>query len=256
MNRGDGDWPHGGRGGEGPREEPLGLRERKKLATRRALSAAAIRLAVERGFDNLRVEDIAEAAGVSPRTFNNYFSSREQAICAARADQVARMGEALLARPAEESLIDALINAMTRGGDPPPDRLRAVLNLFVCNPTLHGEFLRSAAQTTSPLVEAIAQRTGTRPDDLLPHVVASAAFGALRAAMDQWLHAEDPPPFSAVLHDALNQLRELAGTAQAATPTDGAAASDAAADPESGAAASAAVSPASARPAIIDTRAA
>src|SRR5258706_3745207 len=56
------------------------LREKKKRATRDALQAAALRLALERGPENVRVEDIAEAAGVSPRTYNNYLSSREQAI--------------------------------------------------------------------------------------------------------------------------------------------------------------------------------
>ena len=62
-----------------------GMRERKKLATREALSAAALRLALEHGPQNVRVDDIAEAAGVSPRTYNNYFSSREQAIVVALA---------------------------------------------------------------------------------------------------------------------------------------------------------------------------
>ena len=62
-----------------------GMRERKKLATREALSAAALRLALEHGPENVRVDDIAEAAGVSPRTYNNYFSSREQAIMVALA---------------------------------------------------------------------------------------------------------------------------------------------------------------------------
>jgi AcrR family transcriptional regulator len=62
-----------------------GMRERKKLATREALSAAALRLALEHGPQNVRVDDIAEAAGVSPRTYNNYFSSREEAIMVALA---------------------------------------------------------------------------------------------------------------------------------------------------------------------------
>ena len=54
-----------------------GLREQKKQATRAALRAAALRLALEHGPENVRVDDIADAAGVSPRTYNNYFSSRE-----------------------------------------------------------------------------------------------------------------------------------------------------------------------------------
>jgi AcrR family transcriptional regulator len=57
-----------------------GLRERKKQQTLEALSWAAVRLAVERGFDRVLVEDVASAAGVSPRTFNNYFSSKAEAI--------------------------------------------------------------------------------------------------------------------------------------------------------------------------------
>src|SRR5262245_3983248 len=72
-----------------------GLRERKKVATRRALGIAAMRLAVERGLDNVLVEDIADAAGVSARTFNNYFASKNEAICAVGFDRAMRIGAAL-----------------------------------------------------------------------------------------------------------------------------------------------------------------
>ena len=65
-----------------------GLRERKKQETRDALSFAALRLAVERGLDNVLVEDIAAAAGVSPRTFNNYFSSKAEAISSRHTDRM------------------------------------------------------------------------------------------------------------------------------------------------------------------------
>src|SRR5947199_10279766 len=92
-----------------------GMRERKKLATREALSAAALRLALERGPQNVRVDDIAEAAGVSPRTYNNYFSSREQAIMVAlAAERGARVAAAPRKRPADAPPEPAVRGALLR----------------------------------------------------------------------------------------------------------------------------------------------
>ena len=233
---------HGGWHGDhaaGAREAAaqLGLRERKKLATREALGAAALRLALERGFDNLRVEDIAEAVGVSPRTFNNYFSSREQAICATRSARLERLAAALRARPRTEPLIDSLIEATVAEHGREPDR--DLVRLVNCTPTLSGEFLRSAAEAQLPLMEAIAARTGTAPDDLLPAVIAAAVLGAQRVALQEWLRREDVPSYVVLLREALNQLRALADTSQATA----------------GDSASAAVSPASAPLLIIGNRA-
>jgi AcrR family transcriptional regulator len=92
-----------------------GLRERKKLATREALRLAALRLAVEKGWEQVRVEDIAAEAGVSPRTFNNYFASKDEAFLATAYDRGARMQAALAARPADEPLWPAVINAVVHG---------------------------------------------------------------------------------------------------------------------------------------------
>src|SRR5580700_7578925 len=92
--------------------EPSGLRERKKVATRHALGVAAMRLAIDRGLDNVLVEDIAEAAGVSTRTFNNYFTSKHEAICALGFDRAMRIGSALRERPASEDLWTAIVHAV------------------------------------------------------------------------------------------------------------------------------------------------
>src|SRR5215472_9047462 len=67
-----------------------GLRERKKRATREALRLAALRLAVEQGWERVRVEDIAAEAGVSTRTFNNYFAGKDEAFLATAYDRGAR----------------------------------------------------------------------------------------------------------------------------------------------------------------------
>ena len=85
-----------------------GLRERKKQATRLALGTAALRLTSRRGLDKVRVEEIAAAADVSLRTFNNYFSSKEEAIVSLPVDRASRIGTALDARPPAEPLAEAL----------------------------------------------------------------------------------------------------------------------------------------------------
>ena len=85
-------------------DDEMSMRERNKLATREAIGSAALRLAIEKGPGGLalvRVAEIAEAAGVSARTYNNYFSSREEAICAIETDRARRLGAALKARPAD-----------------------------------------------------------------------------------------------------------------------------------------------------------
>src|ERR1700754_1038096 len=87
---------------------PLGLRERKKLQTREALSWAVIRLSVERGWGNVTIEDAAAAANVSERTFRNYFSSKAEAVAARHLDRMLRVARALEGRPEREPLWESL----------------------------------------------------------------------------------------------------------------------------------------------------
>src|SRR3954447_6119500 len=74
----------------------LGRRERKKLATRRAITAAALRLVAERGFDNVTIEQISEAADVAPRTFFNYFGCKEDAIIGVAEERYRALQDAIL----------------------------------------------------------------------------------------------------------------------------------------------------------------
>src|SRR6266702_3310323 len=138
--------------------ETGGLRERKKTATREALSAAALRLALEHGPDNVRVDDIAEAAGVSPRTYNNYFASRDHAIVAAvTAEREARVAAAVTARRGL-CLADAVVEAIVEQYTEPDERGRDALLLITTHPALREAFIGTTAAIADPLAAAIANR--------------------------------------------------------------------------------------------------
>jgi AcrR family transcriptional regulator len=188
----------------------LSLRERKRLAARDALSAAAIRLAVDRGLENVRVEDIAAEVGVSTRTFNNYFSSKEEAICAITVRRNVRIGELLLKRPANEPIWEAVTNAMLEHFPPSgqPDREFIVrFRLMVGNSGLHGEFLKAHAEVEQRLCAAIAERTGTDPErDLGPHLMAGAISSAIRVVMRHWLKSDSAVSLTDTLRAALTEL--------------------------------------------------
>ncbi|MQA94998.1 MAG: TetR family transcriptional regulator [Streptosporangiales bacterium] len=174
-----------------------GLRERKKQATREALREAALKLALEHGPDNVRVDDIAEAAGVSPRTYNNYFSSREQAIVAAvTAEREARVAAAVAARPAHDTLAKAVIEAVveqyTDQDDPGPDALL----LITTRTSLREVFIDSATAIEHPLTDAIADRLGDPPDNTDRHtarVLAASVAAAVRIALEQWVQPATIP---------------------------------------------------------------
>jgi AcrR family transcriptional regulator len=171
-----------------------GLRERKKLATREALSAAALRLALEHGPNNVRVNDIADAAGVSPRTYNNYFASREQAIVAAvTAERSLRIAAGLRARPATEPLADAVIDTVVEQyvGEPASE----ALTMITRTPRLRTEFIDAAATIQPPLAAAIAERIG-RPDSLIADVLAAAVSAAVRVALKHWVRPDDENPMA------------------------------------------------------------
>jgi AcrR family transcriptional regulator len=177
-----------------------GMRERKKLATRDALSSAALRLALEHGPQNVRVDDIAEAAGVSPRTYNNYFSSREQAIVVGlAAERGARVAAALRARPVDEPLEHAVVSALIEQYSDEREPDRDTLALITSAPAL-----QTIAAIERPLAEAIAARTVTdRDTGLGPEVLAAAVSAAARVAAQRWLQPEPDTRFSVMLHDAL-----------------------------------------------------
>jgi AcrR family transcriptional regulator len=190
--------------------EGLTLRERKRLVARDALSAAALRLAMEKGLENLRVEDIAAEVGVSARTFNNYFSSKEEAICAITIQRNARIADLLLERPADEPIWTAVTNAVVEhfaGFGAPARGFIERFHVLVDSTTLRGEFLKAHGEVERRLCLAVAQRTGTDPErDLGPLLLASAIASAIRVSMGQWLNHNRQTTLAESVRAALTEL--------------------------------------------------
>ena len=188
-----------------------GLREGKKLAVRRALGAAALRLAMERGLENVTIEDITAEADVSLRTFGNYFSSKYEAICALGTERARRIGADLLARPALEPLWEAICNAVLahyEGADQAPGtEWLAGLELVMSAPAVRGEYLKATFEMQYALAEAIAARTGMDVEqDMYPQILAGAVTAAAEVAARRWAAADPPVPLRPLLRRALDQL--------------------------------------------------
>ena len=198
-----------------------GLRERKKLATHQALSSAALRLAVERGLDNVTIENITAEADVALRTFRNYFASKYEAVAAIGADRARRIGMSLLERPVTEPLWEALTHAVLEhyeGTDQAFSRERmAALGRVLQTPAMSGEYLKVNFEMQNALAAAIAERIGTGLEAaMFPQVLAGAVTAASQVAIRRWYAADPPEPLRPILQRALRQL--ASACSQAAPP--------------------------------------
>ena len=186
-----------------------GLRERKKLRTRHALGAAALELAVRHGLDGVTVEQIAEAADVSPRTFFNYFSSKEEAVVAADVERARATAERLAARPADEPVLTsvrAVVREMVDGADARARDWVRQVRLVRANPALVPHQLAAYAAIEAQLAAVIAERTGLDAGDLYPALTAAAVMSATRTATTRWLASDGATDLVTWLDEAFDLL--------------------------------------------------
>ena len=188
-----------------------GLRERKKLATRLALHEAALQLVAEHGLDGVSVDDVAARAGVSPRTFFNYFPTKDDAVLGLDPADSSLAADRFAARPAEEDPVTALRavqaeQAAAMAGEPEglwPLRLRVIDEHPVLLARLHAAFGRSERA----LAEAVATRTGTRVGaDAYPTLLAAVAGAVVRTALHRWFASDFTVPLPRLVDEAWDVL--------------------------------------------------
>ncbi|MFC5636407.1 TetR/AcrR family transcriptional regulator [Streptomyces bullii] len=211
-----------------PPKQPVSLTERRKAETRMAIARAAAGLFVRHGLRATRAEDIAQAAGVAPRTFYRYFATKEEAVAPLYAAGARRWVEAVRTAPPGATVPQALEAAVRHTLSPGLgvsvsswEWVRTLIRLAMENPSLRKVWAEVCQDTERELADALSSRltaltsgqmTGAQLPDgnrdnvagstaesiaapAVPprlHFAAAVASAAVRVAVEDWA-AEDTP---------------------------------------------------------------
>jgi AcrR family transcriptional regulator len=167
---------------------PSGRRASRMRATRQALQRAALRLIGEHGPDAVTVEDICAVAGVSPRTFFNYFATKEQAVIDWDPELDDYLSRAVADRPGAESPLRAVRAVL---GESVADAMELSgwqerLLLIQAHPSLIARLVEVMTAARRAIGRGIAARTGLPADHLYVQLTAAAAVTAIRTALEVW----------------------------------------------------------------------
>jgi AcrR family transcriptional regulator len=189
---------------------PAGLRERKRAKTLARIQDEAMRLFFERGFDATTLDDIAEAAEVSRRSLFHYFDSKEEIVFSTKADFPRLIAEAVSRRPAGESLLDmvenALIDLATRYES---TQTRNLGRLIRNTPSLNACEQAKNELVERALVKALADRKNLPETDTACQVTGATALGILKLAVGAWLSGTEAST-GLYLKAAFDALRRIA----------------------------------------------
>ena len=175
------------------------LTERRKYATRMEIARVAAKLFVTDGLRATRAEDIAQAAGVAPRTFYRYFATKEEAVGPLFGAGMEHWADTVREAPAALSVPQALEHAarhvLTPGAGVPPGALdwaRTLLRLAEESPALLRVWAERCRTSERALAEALASRGGGPADSPEARFTAAVASAAVRVAFETWASGDTP----------------------------------------------------------------
>jgi len=183
---------------------------RPPSTTRHQLQDVAMQMFSAQGYDEVTIEALAAAAGISRRTFFRYFSSKADALMAGFDADLDRLRAVLAESDPELALMEAIRQAVVEVNDYHADdlaRLRQRLLLQHSNPALLANGILHYEEWQAVVAEFAAGRLGKEPSDLLPQVIARSVFGAAYAGFMSWL-ADERGDLSPRLDDAMRAMAE------------------------------------------------
>ena len=186
------------------------LRERTRRAVRKELQTVAIGLFLEQGFEATTVEQIAEAAGLSRRSFHRYFASKDDVLTAALEDSGAKVASGIATRPETESPwlalrrgFDGLVAGTT------PEAVPLVRAMLQSN-ALSSSHTQKEANWQQAMSDALAPRLPETPDRTLQaRALAAAALACLTAAQLDWITDDGARPLGPLVDTAMTAVAPL-----------------------------------------------
>ncbi len=194
-------------------EATPGLRERRREQSRTALVEAALRLMAKRGFDGVSVEEIADHAGVSRRTFFRYFETKESVLLDRRRSQLVAFEAALESAPRDASPFKVIEAALLElGHEYQEDRERILKEraLFLTSRDLGARDNQIDREFEEAIVKAIVRATDTSKVSVRnARYFAAATVAVLRVAITEWAEAGGKTNLIATARPAFALLTRL-----------------------------------------------
>jgi AcrR family transcriptional regulator len=173
---------------------PGGLRERKKQQTRSRIIDVALDLCDTQGFERTTVDQIADAADVSPRTVNRYFETKEDVVLAPIEDFLAASVELLKAQPKtgnellalRDSFVALLHRIMTTDEPITFERFQQMQRIIRDAPSVSARSHEFADKKLNAMTAALAERLGVERDDLSLRLILGTWRAIIQVAMEDW----------------------------------------------------------------------
>ena len=184
-------------------------RDERVARTRQALIDAALALFSSKGYDATTAEEIAAAAGVSPRTFFRHFPTKESVLFFAGHNSAHLFATALRNRPAEVSELEAIRAALQRYVPyvtPLRDRIRLYDQAVASSIVLRGREQVVEDQYIGVVASALAARRGETSIDRLSNLLAHVCYLVLRLSLTEWLQDPTPRALDVIIGEHFDRL--------------------------------------------------